>query len=1158
VTDPSSHLLHDEPIEAASLLGEHPETVLRAAFGKRPSNAVSDVRGDDSKPAGEAGAFPARFGGGTAEASSRADGDVTAAGSAASFARELQASRANYEIVGEISRGGMGVILHVRDHSLERDVAVKVLREDLSNDASVLHRFIAEAQIGGQLQHPGVVPVYELGRTSDQRPFFAMKLIRGRTLAQLLADRTDPAQDAHRFLTIFEQICQTIAYAHTSRVIHRDLKPANVMVGAFGEVQIVDWGLAKSLVARASSESPEVRARSETTAARSDVERVALETPRPHSLPGSIMGTPAYMPPEQARGAVAEIDERSDVFALGAMLCEILTGRPPYTGEASDVRDDAAHARTGNALARLDASGADPELCAICKRCLAAERDARPRDASVLTGAIAAFLARLEQRARAAEIAVAEARVKVEDERKARRLTVALALSIVATLAVGGAAVVWTQRQHALRQAETTERVSTALDRATAASGHAEATHDLSRWEEAVSEIDRAQALVDAGDPTPELASRTRDLVSRIHSQAESTRRQTLLESSNRELLAKLQEFHAPAGETNYPTDWSRTDAEFAQAFRDHGLDVDALPLSSAAEAIRAHGIDAEIAAGLDEWAAARRNCGRKEGADRLAELAVRADPDVTRARLRAALARGDANELVQFARTEDLSAYPATTLNLLTSALDDAGASAEALLVARVAERRKPDDFVSNVYLARLLRDRPAEAARYFEAALAIRPDNLPVINDLGWILDHYLYDHASAIALYRRALVAHPNAPLVHLYLGHALRSIGDTDGAIASYREVVRLDPSQRSAHAHLGTCLIEQGDFDAAIRECREAIRLSPDYTLAYLRLGDALLAILEPESARDAYREARRIEPGNVDAIFGEWQALDAGGEYDAAIECARSGAPIEAKLMLRFIDAGIDLSELVDVGDALRAARADVMQSPADFGRHRALGLLLRARGSYAESLFELRTSHLLCPPQSPSFAGTKHEIEDGERLVKVEQSFDRGLAPSGYPFDVRDPPDSIRLVDLGELALRRGLPVTAATLFDHASSGAISVEQRIDRVSAAVRCGWGRDDETARLAPEDGTGWRARSFEWMRAEVDTLAKRSLDDDPKARDRAARELAEWRRASSLARVREDDALAALPEDDRKAWLAIWTEIGELTARVHRARPVRAK
>ena len=152
-----------------------------------------------------------------------------------------------YLLFGEIARGGMGAVLKGRDPDLGRDLAVKVLLEGHRDKPELVRRFVEEAQIGGQLQHPGIVPVYELGTFADSRPYFTMKLVKGRTLAQLLKERGGPEDDLPRFLGIFEQVCQTVAYAHARGVIHRDLKPTNVMVGSFGEVQVMDWGLAKVL-----------------------------------------------------------------------------------------------------------------------------------------------------------------------------------------------------------------------------------------------------------------------------------------------------------------------------------------------------------------------------------------------------------------------------------------------------------------------------------------------------------------------------------------------------------------------------------------------------------------------------------------------------------------------------------------------------------------------------------------------------------------------------------------------------------------------------------------------------------------------------------------------------------------------------------------------
>ena len=155
---------------------------------------------------------------------------------------------ARLQLFGEIARGGMGVVLKGRDPG-PRAVTwpSRSCSTRIATIRDLVRRFVEEAQIGGQLQHPGIVPIYELGAFADRRPFFAMKLVKGRTLSSLLAERTDPARDLPRFLSLFESICQTMAYAHARGVIHRDLKPSNVMVGSFGEVQVMDWGLAKVL-----------------------------------------------------------------------------------------------------------------------------------------------------------------------------------------------------------------------------------------------------------------------------------------------------------------------------------------------------------------------------------------------------------------------------------------------------------------------------------------------------------------------------------------------------------------------------------------------------------------------------------------------------------------------------------------------------------------------------------------------------------------------------------------------------------------------------------------------------------------------------------------------------------------------------------------------
>ena len=228
-----------------------------------------------------------------------------------------------YEFQEEIARGGMGVVVRAVDTELRREVAVKILQDSLHKNLGLIRRFVQEAQIGGQLQHPGIAPVYDIGRLPDGRPFIAMKLVKGETLQAHLHAQKDAREDQARLLGIFEQICQAVAYTHSHGVIHRDLKPANVMIGEFGEVQIMDWGLARPICDERSRSNepsvPEARSPAEASSA------VTLSTDAADTRVGQVMGTPAYMPPEQFLGRT---DTTTDVFALGSMLCEILTGQP--------------------------------------------------------------------------------------------------------------------------------------------------------------------------------------------------------------------------------------------------------------------------------------------------------------------------------------------------------------------------------------------------------------------------------------------------------------------------------------------------------------------------------------------------------------------------------------------------------------------------------------------------------------------------------------------------------------------------------------------------------------------------------------------------------------------------------------------------------------
>jgi tetratricopeptide (TPR) repeat protein len=355
-----------------------------------------------------------------------------------------------YELLEEIGHGGMGVVYRARDTTLDRDVAVKLLPECYPADSPAAQRFLREARITGQLQHPGIPAVHQVGVLPDGRPFLAMKLIKGRTLHDILRQRPDPTADRGQLLAIFEAVCQAVGYAHAHRVIHRDLKPANVMVGAFGEVQVMDWGLAKSLTNREreqpGSDPRETRAWTQI----GHTPETGSETQA-----GSLVGTPAFIPPEQAVGEIERVNERSDVFGLGALLAVILTGQPPYVGETGEsVRVQALRGTLEDCFDRLDVSGAEPELVALCKNCLAFDPEDRPADAGGVAAAVAGLRAASDERARRAELervrvegAQAMALARAAERRKRRRLMFGAA-AVLALAAVGGlTAVVVVQRR---------------------------------------------------------------------------------------------------------------------------------------------------------------------------------------------------------------------------------------------------------------------------------------------------------------------------------------------------------------------------------------------------------------------------------------------------------------------------------------------------------------------------------------------------------------------------------------------------------------------------------------------------------------------------------------------------------------------------------------
>ncbi len=688
--------------------------------------------------------------------------------------------RGNYQLLGEIARGGMGVILKGHDTDLGRDIAVKVLDGELAKKPAVVQRFVEEAQIGGQLQHPGIVPVYELGLMAGDVPYFTMKLVKGRTLAALLFERKSAADDRGKLLSIFESVCQTMAYAHSKGVLHRDLKPANIMVGAFGEVQVVDWGLAK--VMQRGGVADEKRAQHTTMNTVIETVRSGPGSSGSNSMVGSIMGTPAYMAPEQAQGEVDQLDERADVFSLGAILCEILTGKPPYMEvDGESVLHQAGRAKLGPARQRIEASGADAALVRLCLECLTPARDQRPANAAAVARAIHEFLVTIEERAKKAEIEATEARLKAAEERRARRMTLALAAAIVLAIGLGGGGIWWANRERAKR---------TELARGEVEAAQAESIQlgQSGKHDEALAAARRALDRARSGDVDAALVDHAQKFVAKAEQDLHAAEREHELVQQDEALRSKLLDLRLrQTSSIGYPTREAALDAAFTKAFRDYGVDLEGSDVVAAMKRIRERKIGLDVALALDDWGRLRRKIlgAKSEKAENLMVLALDLDPDPIRGRLREAIAGRDLPAMLELTKPEIVKDLDPGSIFVLCAALWE-GFPEKHENVFGVFEQALPahtGDFALQALAGYCLQDeyqfQAALACRF--AALALRPNDVQSRYAVGESLLSVWRLRESA-AMLRHALALDPAMPEANDALALVLLLLGDHAGALA----------------------------------------------------------------------------------------------------------------------------------------------------------------------------------------------------------------------------------------------------------------------------------------------------------------------------------------------------------------------------------------
>jgi tetratricopeptide (TPR) repeat protein len=952
--------------------------------------------------------------------------DSTAAGTEitpkepAAAAAGLPAQLGHYLVEGEIARGGMGQVVRLRDEEFQRPLAMKVLLPGGAPAAELAERFLREARLTGQLQHPGVPPVHELGHLPDGRPYFVMKLIKGHSLHQLLRARLSRDQDLTRFVGIFEQVCQTLAYAHARGIIHRDLKPLNVMVGAFGEVQVMDWGLAKVLP-REEAQSRECERPGEPTTVFGlpDTPGISGET-----AAGAVLGTLAYMAPEQARGEVDRLDARTDVFGLGAILCEVLTGRPPFAGRSNvDNHRKAMHGELTDALQRLDHCGADAELVALAKHCLAAAPDDRPRHAGAVAAAVAAYRAGVQERLRRAEIDRAAADVRAAEERKRRRVSRALAgVALLLVLAVAGGTLWYLQVQAAqLRRAELAERDLEALlaelDRQ---------RHDL--HQRLAGPLDAAQLFGDIGSWQTRVA-KLRDLWQRADAVWQSEQNllpdtwADRLDMAERQVrdeekywrwadrLDRLQQESFTEVDGKFP--YERVANKYPAAFRAMGLDVQAGEPAAVAGEMTRLPVRHVLVAALDHWAYLLPT--QSKVLPRVLAVARRADPGPWQDRVRNAGTWKDQRRLLQLAREAPLERVTPQVLLLLATKLDRKS-SGEAATLLRRALARHPRSFWLYHTLG-ILALNPTEACGYGRTAVALRPDS-----------------------------------PAAHLLVGNALFRQKDLDGAAAEYRAVLKLDPHHAVALSNLGSATFEKGDIEGAMRFYQKARRFDQSLIFPVQNLGLIHLRKKELDEALAYYQKALQLDRNYGPAHFGLGEVCQARHDPEGALWHFRKAVALDPYFAPAHLGLANALADRRDLAGAIehyrKALELDAASAPACLG----LGNALRTQGDLSEAVFYYKKAVALDPNSAPAHHNLGLALRDRKDLPGAIRHLRKAVELN--PKDVAGRYNlSLALLDQGDLdgAIRecqRTIELDPKHLYAHLNLG-LALYRKKDRKGA-------------------------------------------------------------------------------------------------------------
>jgi eukaryotic-like serine/threonine-protein kinase len=974
-----------------------------------------------------------------------------------------------YEVESVLGRGGMGVVFKARHLRLNRHVAIKMMLAGPYAAASDLTRFRREAEAVAALRHPNIVQIHDVGDISG-RHYFTMEHLEGGGLGHRLANKPMPVRAAAEMSAT---LAAAVQFAHKVGFIHRDLKPANILFDGDGIPKIADFGLARSI-----TEGGRV------------------------TLTGTRMGTPCYMAPEQALGAASAIGPAADVYALGAILYEMLTGRPPFDGdspleiERRVIGDEPAPPSRINAVVPRD-------LETICLKCLQKNPARRYASAQDLADDLHRFLDGKPVTAR--PIGVIERAVKWARRRPAQAVLIVSSLVVLAA-AVGAGS--WLNEERSSRRSVARRVIERGIPRA----------YELSReekWEDA------RRLLVNAEQNAVYAES---DELSRRIERA----RQQIGFAGQLEKIRESQTFFQPIDREGIRVANDERASEYASAFAEAKIDLD--DPDSAAAKIRDSEVRLQIVAALDLWAMAAFKNKRYPEHRKLLAIARAADPGCAwQDRFRDPATWIRKNALVQLSEEALDAERPAHQLAIVGQLLRGFDANKDCTRLLHDALMRQPGNYWLNWEMGLALDgdNRFRESVRHFAVAVAVRPEDPWRLYRLAGALSSS-GQHEEAIAMGRRAVELAPSTWVLRHNLAVDYLHTGQTEKAADECRRILEKDPKNAHALAALGATLGASRRPDDAIRLYRQVVALQPDHLNAWYNMANDLTNLKRDAEAANAYAKAISISPSHFPARVGLARASVATRDHRTAAA------------QFRWI-----LDALKRDKQKKTLTRFDIDLKGVFFEASCYLSESLCVFGKFAEARDVAQRGLDRKPPENEKAILTRR-LNLAQKLVPVESRVAAILANQETPDDAE-----VHLALAEWLRKDRKLTAAASRFYESAFVRKPSLAENIDAANrlwaacADAQAGCGIGDDADAIDGDEKKKLRRRALQRLTAERDGWAKRLEVGTMPEQTQAAGEFRFWQKYTDLECLRESSALAKLSVAEAAEWRRFWTDVDAL-------------